>query len=129
MEQTGVVFKVMLASGYLSGHCAEFGVPLQLDHINETSPAFEMGVVKIMKGMSEGVTGEEQQDCECLLKMEWPKLYPTDEEEALKTDSCNSPSSSSSFNRLMPSSLKCPHSETALRSKHNDLSFLSPTLY
>jgi hypothetical protein len=41
-----------------------------------------------MKGMSEGLTGEKQQDCECLLEMEWPKLYQTDDEEAsLQTDS------------------------------------------
>jgi hypothetical protein len=60
-----------------------------------------MGVVNIMKGMSEGLTEEEQQGCECLQKTEWPELYPIDDEEALNNDTCNSPSS---FKKLMVSS-------------------------
>jgi hypothetical protein len=59
-----------------------------------------------------------------VLKTKWPDLYPTDDEEALNTDTCTSPSS---FKKMMASSSKRPHSETALKSKYIDLSFLSPT--
>jgi hypothetical protein len=124
-EQSDVLFKAMLAIGELSGQSTgEFEACLHLDHILVSSPHSEMGMIKIMKGMSEGPTGEEQQNCECLLKMEWPKLYPTNEEEALNTDSCNSPSS---FKKLIARSPKRPHSETSLKSTYIDLSFLSPT--
>jgi hypothetical protein len=53
-----------------------------------------MSMVKIMKGMSEGLAGEGQQDCECLLKMEWPKLYtiqPMRRRPWILPDNCNSP--------------------------------------
>lgn len=92
--------------------------------IHVTSPHFEMGVVKIMKGMSEGITEEEPWDCECLFKTKWPELHLTDDEEALNTDTCISPSS---VKKLMTTSSKHPHSKTALKSKYIDLSFLSPT--
>jgi hypothetical protein len=124
MEHIDCLFKAMLASEKLSGQSAEFEAHLQPDHNLVTSPHFEMGVVKIMKGMSELLTEEEQDECECMLKTEWPELYPIDDEDALNTDSKFSPSS---FKRLMASSHKRPHSETALKSKYIDLSFLSPT--
>ena len=108
----------------LSGQSAEFTARLQPDHSLVTCPHFEMGVVKIMKGMNEALTGEEQDDCECLLKTEWPELYLADEEEALNIDDCVSPSS---FKKHMTATAKRPHSETVLKSKYIDLSFLSPT--
>lgn len=124
MEQSDLLFRGMLASQKLSGQSEEFEWRLQPDHSLVTCPHFEMGVVKIMKGMSEGLTIEEQHDCECVLKTKWPDLYPTNDEEALNTDTCTSPSS---FKKMMASSSKRPHSETALKSKYIDLSFLSPT--
>jgi hypothetical protein len=122
-KHSDVLFKAMLASEKLSGQSAVFDTRLQPDHIFVTFPLLEMGVVKIMKGMIEGVTEEEPKDYEYLLKTEWPELYPTDDEDALNTDSCTSPSS---FETLLASSQKRPHSETALTSKYIDLSSLSP---
>jgi hypothetical protein len=126
MEQSEFLFKGMLKSKLLlSGQSNEFASRLQPNHCLVTSPHFEMGVVKIMKGVSEGLTADEQVACKCLLKSDWPKLYPIEDEVALNSgDACNSPSS---FTKMMKSTAKRPHSETALKSKYIDLSFLSPT--
>jgi hypothetical protein len=92
--------------------------------LDNTSVNFEQGVVKIMNGDSESMTPEEQEACEPLLKENWPHLYDPEEEEALDLEVVDSPSK---FAKMIAAGSKRAHSETVMRSKYIDCSFLCAT--
>ena len=87
------------------------------------SPNFERGVVKILLGQSEALTVLEQIECTCLLKSEWPHLYPPGE-DMVNLEMVDSPGK---FRKMMESGKKCMSHDMKLNSKYIDCTFLSPT--
>jgi len=74
--QAQQLFENARKSRHLKDHSTEFEERLLPNHKLVASPYFENGVVKIMSQQTEDMTPEEKEACECLLKRNWPSLYP-----------------------------------------------------
>ena len=123
LEQTSFIFQQLRHDRNLRGHSEEFENRLQPDHELVTSPHFEKGVVKILSGQSEALTALEQLECSCLLKTEWPHLYPPGD-DTVNIEMANSPGK---FKKMMQSGKKRMSRDTKLDSNYIDCTFLSPT--
>ena len=90
LEQTSCIFEQLCKDKILSKHSEEIEKHLQPDHELVTSPHFEIEVVKILSGQCKALTVLEQLECSCLLKSEWPHLYPPGE-DTVNLDMVDSP--------------------------------------
>lgn len=74
--QARQLFEKARSSRRLKDHSPEFEERLLPSHKLVASPHFENGVIKIMTQQTEDMSPEEKKACECLLKENWPTLYP-----------------------------------------------------
>ena len=113
----------------LRNHSDEWESRLDCTHHLVVAPDFEQGTRKILEGKTESMTAAERRACKCLLKKEWPRLYPQEESEQDKDDADASvePLSPSKFIKRYRDDSVQKQRQTLESTYITDCSWITPT--